>query len=178
MLLCCLKASNGVSLSQIFPVTYKTVPALTPLSFCTHSVPSSFYALCSIHSGLPCPKHTKLVSIWGLCSCCFPPFPARLMLCSSHVSRPHHSGHSWKDFERPLFPHLLSSPSSCSVLSQHSSLFEMLLFFIFCLLVCLPPIECINCYYMLSVYSAMPCGQFMLNLHLLARLKQFGVEST
>lgn len=108
MLLCRLKASDGISLITHCPKSFQwpTRQCLTspPLSFHTHSVPPSPHSLCSSHKGLPWPKHTKLISIWGLYSCCFPSFSVRLSMCSSHLPLAHHSGLSSKASERFSLP--------------------------------------------------------------------------
>ena len=60
----------------------------------------------------------------------------------------------------PLFP---LPPSSCSFLSQHSSLFEILFFFIFLISYKHKTVECTDCHCMLSVYSAMPSRPLVLS---------------
>lgn len=113
----------------------KTMPDLTlPLSFLTHSVPPTHPSpRCSSHVGLPCPKHTKLSPTWGPCLSCFPPsLPGRgsaLPVCP--LPRHPSSGPELKDLQEASLPASLSGPSSCSLLSQRSSLFEMLVVFMF-----------------------------------------------
>lgn len=76
----------------------------------------------------------------------------------------------------PLFP---LPPSSYSFLSQHSSLFEMLFFFIFFFLISYKheTVECTYCCCMLSVYSAVPSRQLVLSSWLLINPVDHGVHA-
>lgn len=176
MLLCCLKASNGISFTRSVPNLSNVLQDHTwldpSLSFHTHSVSPASHSFTVLQPQWPSlPQAHQAHFHLRLYSCYFPIFLVWLRLCSSHMPHPYHSALSSRVFERLSLPYSFSSPLSCYFLSYYSPLFEIPLFFIFCFLVCLSPIECIDHCWILSIYTTMPYRQLVLKSCLLTRLK-------
>lgn len=117
---------------QIFPRGLQrpgqAVSSLLVFSFSLLFADPSPPPLSSIDGGLPCPQTHQAHFQSGILLRCFH-FPAWIRVCSSCMPLPLHQVVAQR-LERAPSP-LPTPPSSCSFLSQHSSLFEMLFFFSF-----------------------------------------------